>query len=93
MGTGSQPVSLEITFGAAKNIHLEALYNVRNSINSVILTAASSGNSINYDVIFALVEHAISLIPDTDQGNKCRKKLYIWQREECETLAKERKHS
>lgn len=92
MGTGTQPVSLGITFGAAKNIHLEALYNVRNSVNSVILTAASSGNPINYDVIFALVEHAISLIPDTEQGNKCRKKLYIWQKEECENLTKERKH-
>lgn len=93
MGSGNDPVSLGITFGAAKNIHLDALYSVRRSINSVIESAGTTGNPINYDVIFALVESAISLIPDTDQGGKCRKKLYEWQKNECERLAKEREHA
>lgn len=93
MGSGNDPISLGITFGAAKNIHLEALYSIRRSINSVIESAGTTGNPVNYDVIFALVESAISLIPDVDQGNKCRAMLYKWQKEECEKLAKERKHS
>lgn len=93
MGSGNEPVSLGITFGAAKNIHLDALYSVRRSINSVIESAGTTGNPINYEVIFALVENAISLIPDVEQGNKCRKQLYEWQKQECDRLAKERKHS
>lgn len=93
MGSGNDPITLGITFGAAKNIHLEALYSVRRSINSVIEAAGTTGNPINYEVIFALVESAISLIPDAEQGNKCRRKLYKWQEEVCKELATERRHT
>lgn len=85
-------VDIGIPYGEAKGIHLNALYDIRRRISAVTENAGITGTNINYDVIYALVEQAISLIPDVDQGNRCRELLYKKEREERKHLQMERKH-
>lgn len=90
MGNGKDPVNIGVPYGEAKNIHLEAYYDIRRRIASVIESAGMTGSTVNYDVIYALVELAISSIPDTDQGNRCRQKLEEWEESEIKRLAEKR---
>lgn len=87
MGSNKDPINIGISFGEAKNIHLEAYYDIRRRIASVIESAGMTGTQVNYDVVYALVELAISSIPDTEQGNKCRQLMEKWEREVTDRLA------
>ena len=90
MGSNNDPVNIGITFGEAKNIHIESYYDIRRRIASVIESAGMTGTNVNYDVIYALVELAISSIPDIDQGNRCRQKMEEWEEQEIQKLAAKR---
>lgn len=90
MGTANDPVNIGITLGEAKSIHLQSYYDIRNKIATIIENAGTSGNSVNYDAIYALVELAISSIPNVKQGNKCRDKMEEWEEQEIRRLAAKR---
>lgn len=85
-------INIGVPFGEARNIHIEALYDVRRRISSVIESAGMTHTMVDYDIIRALVNSAISLIPDTEQANKCRDLLNRYEREETERIAAENHH-
>lgn len=72
MGSGNDPISLGVTYGEAKSVHLESLYDIRRRIAAVIENAGITHNKLDYNAIKMLVELAITLIPDIQQGEKCR---------------------
>lgn len=86
-------IDIGIPFGEAKGIHLNALYDIRRRIAAIIENAGVTGSPVNYDAIYAEVELAISLIPDIDQGNKCRMKFREWELKELSEIAKANNHS
>lgn len=88
-----EPVNIGIPFSEAKNIHLEGLYKIQSDISSVITYAGTSGTKVNYDAVKALVELAISSIPDVEQGNNCRELLEKKEEERKMEIAKKRNHS
>ena len=75
MGSGDDPISLGVTFSESKQIHINSFYDIRTKIATIIENAALNGRSIDYESILSLVELAISMIPNADQGNKCRELL------------------
>lgn len=72
MGSGDDPISLGVTFSESKQIHINSFYDIRTKIATIIENAALNGRSVDYESVLSLVELAISMIPNADQGNKCR---------------------
>lgn len=72
MGSGDDPISLGVTFSESKQIHINSFYDIRTKIATIIENAALNGRSVDYESILSLVELAISMIPNADQGNRCR---------------------
>ena len=72
MGSGDDPISLGVTFSESKQIHINSFYDIRLKIATIIENAALNGRSVDYESVLSLVELAISMIPDAEQGNKCR---------------------
>lgn len=72
MGSGSEPINIGTTIGEAKTVHLESLYDIRRRIAAVIENSGITHTALDTNAIKMLVELAISLIPDIDQGEKCR---------------------
>lgn len=72
MGSGDDPISLGVTFSESKQIHINSFYDIRAKIATIIENAALNGRSVDYESILSLVELAISMIPNADQGNRCR---------------------
>lgn len=85
-------VNIGVPFGEARNIHIEALYDIRKRIASVIESAGMTHSTVDYDVVQSLVEAAISLLPDIEQANKCRELMARYELEETAQIAAENKH-
>lgn len=86
-------VNIGIPFGEARNIHIEALYDIRRRIASVIESAGMTHTTVDYDVVQSLVEAAISLLPDIKQSNQCRQLMVKYEAEETARIAAEKEHS
>lgn len=93
MGSNTDPIPIGIPLSEAKNIHLEGLYNIQNKIAAIIEFGGTTGQRVNYDAIKALVELAISTIPDIDQGNKCRELMEKKEQESLKLIAQKRNHN
>lgn len=85
---GMEGIDIGIPYGEAKGIHLNSLYDIRRRIAAIIENAGVTNSAINYQAIEAEVDLAISLIPDIEQGNKCRRKYKEWEEQELEEIMK-----
>lgn len=89
----NEGVNIGVPFGEARDIHIEALYDIRKRISSVIESAGMTHTTVDYDVIQSLVDAAISLLPDITQANKCRELMERYEGEELERITAKNNHA
>lgn len=84
--TNYQPTNTGIPYGEPQAAFVATLFDIYGKIGDVIKQAAMANTSVNYESISALVNLAIALIPDVEQGNKCREMLDVYEDREIEHL-------
>ena len=82
----NQPTNTGIPYGEPQAAFVATLFDIYGKIGDVIKQASMANTTVNYESISALVHLAIALIPDVEQGNKCREMLDVYEDREIEHL-------
>ena len=89
----SETANTGIPFSKAIPIHTEGLYKIQSDIANIIVFGSTTGEKVNYDGIKALVELAISSIPDSEQSSALREMMEKKEQEAKQEIANKNHHS